>query len=365
MSGHNPKRRFGTSDEESLSPVLQNMPPLPAIDFSQVGQQAPELLDTPYDYLPAADAVVITWAGAEWAALEHVFCSGSSTMPYSDRDEGSWSGWQKYDRDMPSGAPSSWTYWGYYRLVRIQGRTVLLFKSNTHLDWPGESYLEDLIGRFVSYVKPSLILSIGTAGGAETRDHVGTVRAVHAGTLYEQKEPASQWPDYSNSWSAVWTVLQQSGFGQLLFPVPTTQSDLQSLCDQFNRYYKTSYSLSDLNPGNLNMGDPSPQIHDMTGSSTSLLTTSTFVVGTTSGTYQSFACIEMDDAVIGKACKSSGTPFGFVRNLSDPVQNQDLPSRVQGNWGSTIYDAYGFYTSYNGALAAWAVLVGQFSGDHQ
>jgi hypothetical protein len=29
---------------------------------------------------------------------------------------------------------------------------------------------------------------------------------------------------------------------------------------------------------------------------------------------------------------------------------------VQGNWGSAVYDAYGLYTSYNGAVAAWAML---------
>jgi len=361
-SGSNQKQRLGTSDEESFSPVIQNTPSLPVIDYSQVGQQAPELPATPSGSLPAADAVVITWADAEWAALQHVFCNGGKTMSYSGRKESSWSGWQKYDSDLPSGAASDWTYWGYYRLVQIQGHPVLLFKSNTHLDWPGETCLADLISMLISNVKPGLILSIGTAGGAETQDHLGTVRTVHAGTLYASGEPASQWPDYSNSWSAVWTILQQPGFAQLLFPVPTTQSDLQSLCDQFNQYYGTSYELSDLDPGNLNMGDPAPQIYNQTGSSTSLLTTSTFVVGTTSGSYQSFACIEMDDAVIGKVCNSAGTSFGFVRNISDPVQNQDLPSKVQGNWGSTIYDAYGFYTSYNGALTAWAILAGQFSG---
>jgi uncharacterized membrane protein len=66
----------------------------------------------------------------------------------------------------------------------------------------------------------------------------------------------------------------------------------------------------------------------------------------------------MDDAVIAQACKTAGTAFGFVRNISDPVQNAALPPKAQGNWGSAIYDAYGFYTSYNGALAAWAMLVG-------
>jgi hypothetical protein len=64
----------------------------------------------------------------------------------------------------------------------------------------------------------------------------------------------------------------------------------------------------------------------------------------------------MDDAIIGEACASSGTAFGFVRNVSDPVQTAALPGQVQGNWGSAVYDAYGFYTSYNGALAAWAML---------
>jgi len=80
------------------------------------------------------------------------------------------------------------------------------------------------------------------------------------------------------------------------------------------------------------------------------------VVGTTAGNYQAYTSIEMDDAIIGEACASSGTAFGFVRNVSDPVQSAALPAKVQGNWGSAVYDAYGLYTSYNGAVAAWAML---------
>ena len=80
------------------------------------------------------------------------------------------------------------------------------------------------------------------------------------------------------------------------------------------------------------------------------------MVGTTQGNYQTYTSIEMDDAVIGEACASVQMPFGFVRNVSDPVQSATLPSKMQGQWGSAVYDAYGFYTSYNGALAAWAML---------
>ena len=50
-------------------------------------------------------------------------------------------------------------------LVEVEGQRVLLFKSNTHLTWPGTRYLEELINRFVDYAEPSVIFSIGTAGG--------------------------------------------------------------------------------------------------------------------------------------------------------------------------------------------------------
>ena len=157
--------------------------------------------------------------------------------------------------------------------------------------------------------------------------------------------------------------LPETGLGSLfidhlLFSVPTTDADLNSLVTQFNQRYNTSFALADLDPDSLNRGDTTPKIADQTGGGTALLTTPTFVVGTTAGTYGSYACIEMDDAVLGDVCKAAGVAFGFVRNVSDPVQSAALPAQVQGSWGSAVYDAYGFYTSFNGALAAWAALVG-------
>jgi nucleoside phosphorylase len=359
-TGHNPKLRFGISlreaQDSSLNPAILRGPSLPVVKYGLVGKTAPTLLPTASGSLPKASAIVITWADAEWAALQHVFCAGGFTMPYGDRSRGGWPGWQKYDKNLPSGAPSSWTFWGYYRLVQVSGKAVLLFKSNTHLDWPGATYLEALVKQMIADVQPGVILSIGTAGGAKPGDHVGTVRAVSAGTLYESGQPASKWPEYRSGWKANDAVLGNSQFKQLLFPVPTKTSDLQKLCAQFNQHYGTTYTLAQLDPDGLNLGDASPQVDDQTGGGASLLTTSTFVVGTTSGTYQGYTSIEMDDAIIGQACAAGGASFGFVRNVSDPVQSAALPPKVQGGWGSAIYDAYGFYTSYNGALAAWAML---------
>ena len=356
--GHDPKLRLGQSlrQASSFSPGLTDAPPLPVVDYAALHRTAPTLLQTPTGALPKASAVVITWAEAEWAALQHVFCSGGSPMPYADRSRGDWPGWERYAENLPQGAPSGWGYWGSYRLVELGGKPVLLFKSNTHLDWPGASFLRTLIEHLVSEVGPALIMSIGTAGGAKTTDHVGTVRAVSAGTLYEAGQPSARWPEYKNGWTASDALLSDPNFKALLFPVPTSAGELGVLSNAFNQHYRTSYTLDQLDPAGLNLGDAVPQIDDQTGGAASLLTTSSFVVGTTAGDYQAYTSIEMDDAVIGEACAASGTAFAFVRNVSDPVQNAALPAEVQGNWGSAVYDAYGFYTSYNGAITAWAML---------
>jgi hypothetical protein len=355
---YRPARLFVTEKQRSFAPVIASTPDLPVIDWSGVGQVAPVLLSGGSGSgLPAADAVVITWADAEWAAMQHVFCASGVAMPYSDRNTGAWSGWTKYAAGMPASSVSGWSYWGEWRLVEIAGKRVLLWKSNTHLDFPGQTQLTAMMQMLLQEVKPGLVLSIGTAGGAMVGDHVGTVRAVSAGTLYEKGKAEGSWPVYSNAWSAANTVLHKAGFASLLLPVPTTESDLQGLVSQFDSYYGTSYSIFELDPDGLNSGDTQPKVFDETGGGTSLLTTPTFVVGTTAGTYATYACIEMDDAILGEVCEAAGVAFGFVRNVSDPVQNAALPAEIQASWGSAVYDAYGIYTSFNGALAAWAVLV--------
>jgi hypothetical protein len=355
---HNPKLRFGMSLEQAASfrPGLSDAPPLPAVNYASVSKQPPKPLPTPAGKLPQASAVVISWTDAEWAAQNQVFCAGSAPMPYSARTRSAWQGWQRYAENMPSGHFSQWSYWGETCLMEIGGKPVLLFKSNTHLDHPGAQYLEQLIERLIADVKPQLILSTGTAGGANPDDHIGTVRAVSAGTLYESKQPPSAWPVYKCGWTSSSAVLSDANFKKLLFPVPTKTSDLDTLCAEFNAHYKTNYTLAQLDPDKLNLGDPMPQIDNQTGGGASLLTTPTFVVATTAGNLKAYTSLEMDDAIIGEACKASGTNFGFVRNVSDPAQAAGLPPNVQGSWGSAVYDVYGFYTSYNGALAAWAML---------
>jgi hypothetical protein len=46
-------------------------------------------------------------------------------------------------------------------------------------------------------------------------------------------------------------------------------------------------------------------------------------------------------------------PTGLSAIIGPHPHDNGRPSKVQADWGSAIYDAYGFYTSVNGALAAW------------
>lgn len=348
--------RHNVTGSEKFYPKIPGLPPLPAIDWDAIDAEAPALLDTPAGDLPPADAVVITWAESEWAALQHVFVESDKAMPHSVSSKSLVKGWQKYDRGVPAYSGEDWDYWGYFRLVQVQNKRVLLFKSNTHLDWPGERYLSDLIYRLVDYCQPQLLLSIGTAGGTRLKDHIGTVNVVNSGSIYAAGTPQGGWANYYCDYAPDWSVIDQSGFSKLLFPIPSTKANLEELTAEFNTFYGTTYPLSTLNADNLCDPAELPALNNLTCNNTRLLTAATFVVGTTSGEYADFACIEMDDAVIGKACVETGVKFGFIRNISDPAQNAELPAEVQGNWGSAVYETFGFYSSYNGALVAWALL---------
>jgi len=344
-----PARLAIESRSLAFEPHVENLPDLPPVDWQAGPFTPPQPLDTPAT-LPPADVVVLAWADAEWAAMHHVFCASDEAMPYSDRDSGHFPGWQ----EDPSTA--AWRYWGYFHLAQVGDTRVLLYKSNIHLDEQGAQVLSELTQRLATTVRPRLIISTGTAGGANNEDHVGTVPIVKAATVYEEDKSANEWPTYSSTWTAPTATLDQAGFAQLLMPIPITEAALQELASQFNEAKRTEYTLEQLDPDGLNRPTPAPVIRNLSEGSTSLLTASSFLVGTIDDKYDAYACIEMDDAIVAAACAQANVEYCSVRNLSDPAQSPALSSELQSAWGSTIYRTYGLYTSLNGALAAWAVI---------
>ena len=354
------------------------MPDLPVVDWSSIGQDPPVLV-TDKDWNPdtntiPVDLVIITWTSAEWAAFDHVFCDSGQPMPYEYYENESWkdpwkyyhTGWETIESELPSSAPSqTHKAWGSCRIVEFpsNGQKALLFKSDMHISTDGpELPLRNMVEQIISGFSPSMILTIGTAGGSRLQDNLGTANITNAARfdLTGEFEPC-HYPfnhkTFTNSWEPQTDLLDNAK--SLFMETPVTMDELNGLynanLDELqNPDTGQPYTLEQLMNKNIEPGAIPPLANILSG--TPVLTTNGYEVANTSGNYDYFAAMEMDDAVIAMISDEHKVPFGIVRNISDPVQNADLATEVQGNWGGIIYSEYGFYTSYNGALAAWSVM---------
>lgn len=345
---------------------------LPAINWADFGvddwyrPKPVELKIAPDDWkpdmpLPKADAVVMTWTVAEWAAMDQVFYHYKEKMPFDMVNSRTWrKPWYEYARNYykihqymedvyktyQGGCPSlSRQAWGNFLIVEVAGQKVMLIKSGMHLAQDGTGLpLRNFVEQIIEEAKPKLFLSIGTAGGVREEDALGCALVTNQAVFYlledfknadfNGRKVQSKWvPAEKFIDTAQKIVVQVPGF-DVLAPSP--------------QYPKGASIEPD---------KPDSRIKIVTGEP--IITTDMFLFGTTKNELWKRGCIvEMDDAVIGMVCDTCKVPFGFIRNVSDPLINGDLPDKLQSAWASYIYEQLGLYTSFNGALAAWAVIAG-------
>ncbi len=366
------------------------MPPLPVVDWKRIGQSAPLVL--PFDYqgpeapLPAADMVVITWTNAEWSAFDHVFCN--SGQPRTDKDTAWQTDWKQYAKGAPPAPTSGTDYhlWGYYRMVQITGQSgqpikVLLFKANAHLAY--DPYLNGLLAMTNAILADTgarYLYSIGTAGGVGEADLLGNTVVTNSGHLYMTNSNNASSPLNNQTFSCTqWFPsfgLMEATQAQLLYPLSNvaTWPHYDLLFAQLQHKLATSQPPVDmtgiglddlvnrpLNPVNLHQ----PGVANCQDKP--LLTTDFYYIAQP-GDAEKYCILEMDDAVLGAAAGEKGVAYAFVRNVSDPVvpsktqAGAAIPDAVRNEWSSLIYDNFGFYTSYNGALAAWATIAAMQMG---
>ncbi len=362
--------RHGKAKPKQLSLRSKNeLPPLPVIDWKKLGGKKPQLLSLGTykngNPLPKADVIIITWTSAEWAAFDHVFCDSATPMHHSSGE-----GWQKkwvpYSHNyaklltppvtnnnfIKGHSPSLYNKaWGTFCMVKLgNGKKAILFKSELHISTDGPNIpLITMIENMVKDSKAGLVLTIGTAGGSRPADTIGSVNITNGGHFLlsgQLKEKPFNNKSYSSKWKPKTGLLAK--VRKNLITTPVTMPHLEELAKKM----KGGYTLKQLINKTIEPGKIKPLANVLTEP---VLTTNSFVIGTTSGEYKKYAAMEMDDAAIAMTCAELKVNFGVVRNISDPVQNAKLPYEAQKNWGSTIYSNYGLYTSYNGALCAWAI----------
>lgn len=358
---------------------------LPIVDWAghELQELAPRLLPFPtppphapggwrdHFPLPRADVVVMTWTSAEWDALHYVFANDLEPLPNNPSHNARWRDkWYPYRRDFHAvfqtlwmrrlisasqnrglGAPalSSWSRrWGSFCLVQIKDKRVLLFKSDLHINQDGEGLpLVQLVRQIYEDCRPELLLSVGTAGGVDVQDGLGDTVVTPAARFHLGSEfSGASFNDreYRSGWRPPTTLLVTAQ--QLLMPVDEYPVEPPTA------HYPAGSQLL-----------PRPHVPRIRLTDRPILTTDFFEFGTTTNALAEIGCcVEMDDAVIAMVGDELGKAYGFLRNVSDPVITGDDPDNfsrdLQTAWAVVTYQRKGLYTSFNSAMATWAMIAG-------
>ena len=221
--------------------------------------------------------------------------------------------------------------------------------------------LVQLVIAILSDVQPLRLYSIGTAGGANVNQRLGDVAITNAAKL--QQSLAENRVDYNDE-----TFTCASWFPDtslvLLFHLSevASQSELQNVLQSAQNGQDgealRGLTLADLSnaaiePANLN----APVATSFEG--VPLLTTDIYYIAPGDVPY---AALEMDDAVVAHLASSAGVQFAFVRNISDTLvpsetpSGRAIPNAARMSWSSALYDRFGSFASFNGAMVTSATL---------
>ena len=302
--------------------------------------------------------------------------------------------WVSYLPEIRPGAPArNVQRLGSYFLTRIAGRDVLCVKSELHLNQDGvrtgEGTASLPVKRFfhqmIDEVQPSLVITVGTAGatfpphkkvmvgGMECPPHeLGDVIITRGAKFRLSQEfknetfanqayrctsftiPTSRLNTTKDLLAVHADKLTEPDFG-----APTAKYNMPGLVQGFKHTPDLRIDSRDF-----------PAFHPM-------LTTDFFEFGTsTNGLEQEGCGVEMGDAVLGlvvEEMQAEAAPnvpdWLVIRNASDPQINGALPDRnnpaipqqmrralnMQAHWAVWYYEAYGYWTSVNSAIAVWAM----------
>lgn len=279
--------------------------------------------------IPSADVIVTTYTVAEAQALADVLSPGvpsSSWVPYTD-------GWHDYAPELTSRSPARYSKrLGSYALTGIGSRRVLVFKSELHLATDSTQLpLAKLFGQLVAAVKPSLVITTGTAGGVGAETELGDVLVTSSAKFNCQKAfkaAAFAQQRFSTGHSvpadARTSGLMLPNWGQLKplatrAPIVAT-GDVQTVDFFAFDDAEDTYHVRDDDPDT--------------------------------------AMEEMDDAVLPLALQSISAPPAWcsIRNASDPQVPKMSDLEAERKWAAGIYARYGYWTTVCSAIACWGVI---------
>lgn len=391
--GLEPEDLSDISFEAAIAPLLDLGLPWPTGE-NPVPQPWPDNdVPSPFDALPHADVLVVTWTVAEHEALADVLTPGYSRKTwarYARRFE------DHYKPQIRPGAPALYAgRLGSYFRTQIADKKLVCFKSELHLNQDGVKTglgkatlpVKDLFHQMIDEVRPSLIITVGTAGANFppkkkikvgdfecTACELGDVMITRGAKFRLSREFAQE--DFAHaSYVCDSFSIPQSRLTKARTLMAVHASKLRE--PAFGPpHIGYDWPLPDMLPGFDNLPDfkidgvDFPEFHP-------ILTTDFFEFGTSENALWNEGCgVEMGDAVLGlvieerKADGRSAPDWLVVRNASDTQINGRLPDRLslniepsmrraldmQVHWAVWYYETYGYWTSINSAIAVWAMV---------
>ncbi|HEX8000789.1 MAG TPA: hypothetical protein VF528_20575 [Pyrinomonadaceae bacterium] len=322
------------------------------------------------DPLPEADVLVVTWTVAEVEALADTLTPGFSRKNWYRYDRFFQ---EKYVKQIRKGAPAlAAKRLGSYFPTKIGNKTVLCFKSELHMNQDGIATgdgtatlpVKDLFHQMIAEVKPSLVITVGTAGATFPDHDLGDVMITRSAKFRCAREFKNE--DFNDKqyrceeftiptgqFKAARALLKQhaSNLVEPDFGPPTIRYDFSG------PLIKAPVNNPDFKLDGRDFDEFLP-----------MLTTDFFEFGTSTNGLEKIGCgVEMGDAVLGMVVEelkeqNQDAPLWLViRNASDPQINGTLPDKprarnMQAHWAVWYYETYGYWTSVNSAIATWAMI---------
>ncbi len=303
--------------------------------------------------LPQVDYVIVTWTVAEVKALADVLTPGHP------REE-----WYSYTRNFETFLPAirktapsrKAGRLGSYFLTAIGGKRVLCFKSELHLNQdsvrrPGQLPtlpVADLFRQLLQETRPKLIITAGTAGATFGKTRLGDVMLTRA-ARFRLNDEFKEAPFNHQTYACAWMPKIPLGFfakARLLLDAHKDKLSADSPITRTPWLWVEGHKTA----GHFDLKPLAP-----------ILTTDFFEYGTTTNHLEKEGCgVEMGDAVLGMVV--DGLPqkprWLVIRNASDPCIDGTLPKKEQVAEAVRLYQQYGYWTSVNSSIAAWAVIAG-------
>jgi nucleoside phosphorylase len=289
--------------------------------------------------LPRADVLVVTWTVDEGHALSRVLTPGKD----SHNDYLSYThNFAAISKKMRRGCPAlEAKRLGAYWTTSIGGKSVVVFKSDSHLSQDGPQVPNiDVWRQIIDEVRPKLVITTGTAGGIGRAFEVGDV--------------------------IVSSIVRFDCIAKFK-KQPFAQAHYASAAAK-TAHFAAARTLFKVNAGQLPKDNTRlPKIVRVGAAAltSSVVTTDFFGFDTSDNHYklQGLGDVsEMGDAVLGLVAQQMGKSaprWLAIRNVSDPQIKAEGTLRQQAQVAAQIYKGFGRWSSVCSAITCWASIAAE------